>query len=155
MRTVDNGLIGLIGLARKAGRAELGEEAVTAAAHGHKARLILAAADAADNTLHRARALGEAGNAPVLLTGLTKEELGAAAGRQSCALLAITDVGLAAQAAKKLAREDQEGCGEAALALERRAEKALRRKREQRAKEKVRAARTRKPWAPPPKDGKT
>ena len=42
---MDNGLIGLLGLARKAGKAEVGEESVSIAAKAHKARLILLASD--------------------------------------------------------------------------------------------------------------
>jgi len=66
---MDDGLTGLIGLARKAGKAEVGEEPVTAAATAHKARLILLSSDAAENTAKRARRLGESGNCPVITPG--------------------------------------------------------------------------------------
>ncbi len=150
MIPMDNGLTGLLGLARKAGKAELGEESVTAAAHGHKARLILVASDAAENTRRRALTLGQAGNAPVLSPPLTKGELGRAVGRASCALLALTDVGLASSAAKKLAQLRPEEAGDVPALLERKAEKALRRKRAQRSREKAAQAKARKPWAAPP-----
>ena len=47
---MDNGLTGLMGLAKRAGKAELGEEPAAAAALSHKARVLLVAKDAADNT---------------------------------------------------------------------------------------------------------
>ena len=149
---MDNGLIGLIGLSRKAGKLELGEEPVTVAANGHKARLILLAADAAENTVRRARNLGERGNCPVLVTGLTKTQLGGAAGRSACALLAFTDVGLAAAAATRLSPGTPE-YAEVAERLSHKAAKTDRRRKAQREKEKARQAGARKPWAPPPPGG--
>ena len=47
-------LLNLIGLAKKAGKLEVGEEPVGAAARSKHARLILIASDAADNTRRRA-----------------------------------------------------------------------------------------------------
>ena len=93
---MDNGLIGLIGLARKAGKAEVGEESVSIAAKAHKARLILLASDAGEHTRRHGERLGEQGNCPALPLPLTKAELGGALGRGSCAILAFTDVGMAA-----------------------------------------------------------
>ena len=54
-------LLNLIGLAKKAGKLEVGEEPVGAAARSKHARLILIASDAADNTRRRALHFGEAG----------------------------------------------------------------------------------------------
>ena len=127
---MDNGLAGLIGLARKAGKVEVGEEPVSIAARTHKARLILFAADAAGNTRRRGESLAQTGNCPALTLPLTKTELGGAVGRESCAVLALTDVGLAAALTKKLTALDSETYGDAAEHLERKAQKALRRRRE-------------------------
>ena len=52
-------LLNLIGLAKKAGKLEVGEEPVGAAARSKHARLILIASDAADNTRRRARHFGD------------------------------------------------------------------------------------------------
>ena len=52
-------LLNLIGLAKKAGKLEVGEEPVGAAARSKHARLILIASDAADNTRRRALHFGE------------------------------------------------------------------------------------------------
>ena len=90
---MDNALR-LIGLARKGGRVEVGEEPVGAAARARKARLVVLAADAADNTLRRASHFALSAGVPVLQSPYTKGELGLSVGRSSCAMLAITDYGL-------------------------------------------------------------
>ena len=148
---MDNSLLGLIGLAHKAGRTQVGEEPVSIAARTHKARLILAASDSADNSLRKAQSLGEAGNCPFLTVPFTKAELGGAVGRGSCALMALTEVGFAASIVKKLAAEDPDTYGEAAQRLSGKAQKTYRRQKEKKAREKA----ARKPWAAPPKESKS
>lgn len=64
-------------------------------ARSKHARLILIASDAADNTRRRALHFGEAGECICLEIPPTKEDLGRALGRTSCALLALTDIGFA------------------------------------------------------------
>ena len=71
----------LLGLARKAGRLELGEEPVGAVCRARQAKLVLLAADAASNTYRRAAHFGEAGNVLWLELPFTKAELGLALGR--------------------------------------------------------------------------
>lgn len=151
---MDNGLTGLLGLCRKAGKAQVGEECAALAAKAHKARLILLSADAGESLLRLARRLEETGNCPVLSVPLTKAELGGAVGRASCAILAITDVGLANAAVKKLAADDPEGVAGIAQRLEYKAEKTLRRRRETRQREKAAQAEGRKPWTAPPQKKK-
>ena len=92
-----------LGLAKRAGRAELGEDGLSGAAAAGKARLVLLASDAAENSVRRARNFTEGSHAVVLSVPFTKEELGTACGRGSCAMLAITESGLALSAAEKLA----------------------------------------------------
>ena len=94
-------LLKLIGLAKKAGKLEVGEEPVGAAARSKHARLILIASDAAENTRRRAKHFGDAGECICLEIPATKEALGKALGRTSCALLALTDIGFAEAIAKK------------------------------------------------------
>ena len=98
--------------------------AVGAAARARKARLVVLAADAADNTLRRAAHFAQAGSAPAVQTPYTKGELGLAVGRSSCAMLALTDHGLAASFARKLAEADGEQYGDTAAALEEKAQRA-------------------------------
>ena len=125
---MDNGLIGLLGLAQKAGKLQTGEESVSTAAKGHKARLLLLSSDAGERTRRHAGQLSQEGNCPLLPVPLTRMELGGAVGRGECVLLAFTDVGLAAAAAKRLAQTDPEGCREVLERLEDKAEKTLRRR---------------------------
>ena len=145
---MDNALR-LIGLARKGGRVEVGEEPVGAAARARKARLVVLAADAADNTLRRAAHFAQAGAVPAVQSPYTKGELGLAVGRTSCAMLAITDYGLAAAFAQKLAAVDQEQYGDTAALLEEKAQRALQRQKEQRRHEKKMERAAAKPWAAP------
>ena len=142
---MENGLIGLLGIARKAGKAEAGEESVATAAKGHKARVLLLASDAGDRTRRHAETLSGEGNCPLLSVPLTKEELGGALGRGSCAILALTDVGLAAAAVKKLEAADPA----VRQRLEYKAQKTLRRRRETRQRERQAQAGQRKPWTAP------
>ena len=129
-------LLNLIGLAKKAGKLEAGEEPVGAAARARHARLILIASDAADNTRRRAKHFGDAGECICLEIPATKDELGRALGRTSCAMAALTDVGFAEAAAKKLAEADEAHYGEAARRLAIKAQRAAERRAELRQHEK-------------------
>lgn len=144
----------LLGLARKAGRIEVGEEPVGSSCRARKARVVLLAADAADNTLRRAQHFAEAGNTVCVQTPFAKGEIGMAVGRESCAMAALTDAGMAASFLKKLAAADPERYQEAADALDVKAQKVLQRQREQRQHEKNLAKGKQKPWAAPPKSGR-
>ena len=81
---MDN-VLHLLGIARKAGRVEVGEEPVGASARARQARLILVASDAADNSARRAAHFAQAGKAPWFRVPYTKGELGGTVGRASCA----------------------------------------------------------------------
>ena len=100
-------VLGMLGLAKKAGRLEVGEEPVGGAARAREARLILVAQDAADNTIRRVRHFADAGQCLWVKVPATKDELGRAVGRTSCAMVAVTDIGFAEAAAKKLAAVDE------------------------------------------------
>ena len=97
----------LIGLAQKAGRLAVGEEPTGAAARARDARLILVAADAAENSVRRVRHFADAGQCLWCRIGADKDALGRAVGRSSCAMLAVTDIGFAEAIAKKLAEGDE------------------------------------------------
>lgn len=94
--------LSMIGLAKKAGKIEIGEEPVGGAARSHKARLILVAIDASDNTWRRAEHFST-GKIDCVRVPFTKEQLGAVLGRSSCAIAAITDARLSASIMEKLA----------------------------------------------------
>ena len=84
-----------LALARKAGRAELGEEPVGAAARALHAHLILVAADASDHTWRRAKSFAAGTDQQTVRVPYTKDELGMAIGRTSLAMAAVTDAAMA------------------------------------------------------------
>ena len=84
-----------LSLIRKAGKIEAGEQPVLAALSGRRAVLLVYAADAARNTVHRAvRIAGENGIEAVQLA-CDKAALGRALGRPPLSLVAVTDSGMA------------------------------------------------------------
>lgn len=141
-------ILHLIGLARKAGKLEIGEEPVGASTRARKARLVLLAGDAAENSVRRARHFVAHGAAVLVETSYTKAELGDAVGRTSCAMLALTDAGLSAALVKGLAGADPERYGEAAALLEKRADKVRERQKEQLRHERKLQRSKKTPWAP-------
>lgn len=141
-------ILHLLGLAKKAGRLEIGEEPVGASCRSRQARLVLLAADAAPSTRRRAAHFGQAGDVLWLEIPFPKSELGFMLGRSSCAMLALTDAGFAAAAVEKLAAREPDRYGPAARQLRTQADRVLQRQREQRRKD-LRQGK-RKPWAPPP-----
>ena len=143
-------ILHLLGLAKKAGRLEIGEESAGAACRARQAKLLLLAADAAPNTRRRASHFSEAGNVLWLDTPFDKAQLGFILGRSSCAMLALTDAGFSAAVVEKLAARDPDQYGPAAQQLRARADRVLQRQREQRQHEKNLREGKKKPWAPPP-----
>ncbi|MBQ7255566.1 MAG: 50S ribosomal protein L7 [Oscillospiraceae bacterium] len=94
--------LGLLGLARKGSRIELGEEAAGGACRSSKARLLLLASDAGESVKHRAEYFVRSGKPPLLIAPYTKAELGSALGRPVCPIAALTDVSLALAFVKAL-----------------------------------------------------
>lgn len=148
-------ILHLLGVARKARLLEIGEEPVGAVCRARHARLVLLAQDAAPNTRRRCAHFGEAGNVLWLELPFTKEELGFHLGRGSCAMLALTDAGMAAAVADKLALRDPERYGPAAQQLREKADRTLQRQKERRQHEKNLRQGKHKPWAPPPEPKKS
>ena len=139
-------ILSMIGLAHKAGRVEIGEEPVGSAARAKKARIILVAGDAAAGSVRRAMAFAGTGNCLCLVIPTTKEELGRALGRTSCAMAAVTDIGFADAVAKKLAALEPEKFTGAAERMAIKAQRARERKLEQLAHERnVRTGKKRPP----------
>ena len=146
-------ILHLLGLAKKAGRLEIGEEPAGAACRARQAKLLLLAADAAPNTRRRASHFGETGNVLWLDAPFDKAQLGFILGCSSCAMLALTDAGFSAAVVEKLAARDPDQYGPAAQQLRARADRVLQRQREQRQHEKNLREGKKKPWAPPPPSG--
>ena len=91
-----------LSLARKAGKAELGEEPVGDMARTGKAYLIMVAADASDHTWRRAKAYAAGTEQQCVRLPFPKEELGMAVGRTSLAIAALTDAAMALALLKSL-----------------------------------------------------
>lgn len=121
-------VLSLLGLALRGGRLAVGEEPAALAAKAGQARLLLTASDASGNTLRRAEHLAEEGHCLHLTLPFAKAELGGALGRGSAAIAALTDLGLAAAAAERLAQLDPERYGEAAARMDLKRRRAAERK---------------------------
>ena len=122
-----------IALARKAGKAELGEEPVGAAARALHAHLIIVASDASDHTWRRAKSFAAGTKQQCIRVSYTKDEIGAAIGRQSLAIAAITDAAMAKAFVESLG--DPEKYGAALEVLAHRAERIRQRQVEAKAHE--------------------
>ena len=124
-------ILSMIGLAKKAGLVEIGEEPVGSAARAKHARVILVAGDAAASSVRRAYSFAQSGSCLCLTIDATKDQLGSALGRTSVAMVAVTDIGFAESIVKKLSAMDEERYGAAAEALHIKAKRAAERKAEQ------------------------
>ena len=96
-----------LSLARKAGKIELGEEPVGGAARSQHARLVMVAKDASDHTWRRAKSFVAGTNQACIRLHYTKDELGAAIGRQELAIAALTDPAMALAFLKALPDPDK------------------------------------------------
>ncbi len=132
----NNHILNMLGLALRAKRLEVGEEPVGAVCRARDCRLIIVARDAADNTFRRVRHFADAGQCLWISVPFTKDELGSAVGRTSCAMLAVTDIGFAEAIVKKLAAADPEKYTQTAEQLSVKAQRAAQRRREQQNHEK-------------------
>ena len=108
-QAVENKALNYLSLARKAGKAELGEEPVGAKARTGKAYLILVAQDASDHTWRRARSFAAGTEQQCLRMPCSKEEMGFAIGRTALAIAAITDPALALALVQALGQDEKHG----------------------------------------------
>ena len=117
-----------LALARKAGRVELGEEPVGAAARAQHARLVIVASDASDHTWRRSLSFVAGTEQLCLRVPFTKDQLGFIIGRQELAIAAFTDTALAMAFVKAL--PEQEKYAEQLEALQEQAKKQQQRQKE-------------------------
>ncbi|MBQ2943866.1 MAG: ribosomal L7Ae/L30e/S12e/Gadd45 family protein [Ruminococcus sp.] len=88
-------LLSLLGICRRAGRLVIGADPVREAVDTGKAFLVLCASDISQNTEKKIRATVEAkGNAEYRIIKRTKDEISFSLGK-TCAVLAIIDEGFA------------------------------------------------------------
>lgn len=97
---MNNGL-SMVGLATRAGKTVSGEFATEKSIKEGKAKVVIVAADASDNTKKLFSNKCEYYGVPIFITG-TKEELGAVTGNKTRASLAVTDIGLGKVIIEKL-----------------------------------------------------
>ena len=128
---MDNKALNYLGLARRGGLAELGEEPVGAAARAQKARLVLVAQDAGDHTWRRAKSFVAGTNQLCLKVPYTKAELGMAIGRTSLAIAAFTDPAMALAFVKALPQPEK--YSEELASLEERTRRVQQRQKEAKA----------------------
>ena len=97
-----------LGLCRRAGKLMIGEDGVSGAARSGQAVLIMVASDTADNTKKKAGNLSRWYGIPLVSLPWDKDALGELLDKRVCAILALTDKGLAEAFRQKLAaREGQ------------------------------------------------
>lgn len=128
--------LNLLGLMRKANAIAVGETNTGGALRAGKAKLLLLAADASDNARSRARGFTHGRDIVTVTLPFTKDEIAAHVGVSGCAMAAITDIGFANAFMKSLAAAVPEGYDESTAEIQRRFEKADRRKKEAAAHEK-------------------
>lgn len=125
-----------LGLIKKAGKLDIGEEPVGAACRAKKSSLVITACDAAPNSVRRATHFAEIGQVPSLSVPMGKEVLGQTLGRPPCAMVSINDIGFAATLVKKLSHSNPDVYDLIGLELEQKAAKGLQRQKEKHAHEK-------------------
>ena len=123
-----------LSLGRKAGRIELGEEPVGAAARAKKARLILVAGDAGDHTWRRAKSFVSGTEQICMKVPFTKDQLGQATGRTALAMAAFTDPAMALAFVKALGEPQK--YADILASLDKRTARIRQRQQEQKAHEK-------------------
>ena len=130
--------LGLLGIARKGGFVQIGEDPVSEVVASGHARLIILASDAADHTVRRAEGLAAQHTTPLVSIENDKASLGAVFGRSSVAMTAVTDIRLAVHILAAMddparyAEQSEAVRAKAALMAQRKAEKAGRRSKNNR-----------------------
>ncbi len=124
-------ILNYLSLARKGGKAELGEEPVGAITRAGKGYLVIVAGDASDHTWRRAKSFVAGTDQQCIRLKATKEAMGFAIGRQELAIAAITDVSLALAMVNSLGEPEKYKASLEVLTAK--AEKAKKRQAEARA----------------------
>ena len=117
-------LLGLLGLARRAGKLEIGEALTAETVTAGKARAIFLARDIGEAT--RRKVMRHEERIPVFTMPHDKETLGASLGFPGCAVCCLTDVGMARAAAEQLAPLSEANAAAAARVAEKEARIASR-----------------------------
>ena len=97
-----NKTLNYMGLAKKAGLLDTGEENTGSAVKFGKAKLVILASDASDNARRRATGFVSDSNTPLITVPFTKEDISSATGRAGCSMVVFNDIGFAASFTKSL-----------------------------------------------------
>ena len=127
---MDDKAMGLLGLMRRAGAIQIGEDNTGETVRAGRARLLLLAADAPENAVQRAERFSYGRRVLTVPLDYTRGELGHALGVSGCTMAAVTDIGFADALMSALKLQQPEKYGELADIMRQRQQKALRRKRE-------------------------
>ncbi len=148
--------LSLLGLASKAGKLAIGDEAVSGTIRHGKARLVVIASDAAANTKRRFELDPGENHCKRVEIPATKAELGGALGRSTCAVCALCDIGFAASFLRILTAAYPEDMELKALyeKVNTRSEEINAARREKRKEEKAAERAASKPWSSQPKQTK-
>ena len=122
--------LGLLGLMRRARAVEPGTDNACDAVRDGKAKLLILSADINDNARRKAENVSNGRRVLLQSVHYTRSELAAAFGLADCSMAAVTDIGFANALAKLLNAADPQRYGELAAELEKRNEKAVRRRKE-------------------------
>lgn len=106
---------GLLGLAFRAGKLAAGSDLVAEMVGAGKTRVLFLSADAGAAVKRDGAFLAQKARVPLMTLPCDKMALGRALGRPSCAICALSDIGFAASAAKKLAALSEENSAACAL----------------------------------------
>ena len=105
-----NKVLSYLGLATRAGRVVSGEFCVEKSVRQRRARLVLVSEDASENSRKNFRNLCTYYKVPLYISG-SREELGAACGKEARVSAAIEDEGLAMAAVRELKQRSGIGGG--------------------------------------------
>ncbi len=101
-------LLSLLGLSRRAGKMQIGFDPAKDAIETGKVSLLLVVSDISENTAKKIRAVAETKGVEVISIDRTRDELSSALGK-TCALVAITDEGFANKMRELIKSECNEG----------------------------------------------
>ena len=120
--------LNMLGLMRRANAIQIGEDKTGAAVKAGKAKLLLLAADASGNARRRAETFISGRNVQLVPLPFDKAELSERLGVNGCSMAAVTDLGFANAFVKLLLGLDSDSYCEIAQQVEKRFDKAERRK---------------------------
>ncbi len=127
---MEDKVLGLLGIMRRARAIEIGTDNACETIHAGRAKLLILSEDISDSARRKADIASSGRRVLLLPVHYRREQLAAALGVGDCAMAAMTDLGFANAFVKALSAADPERYGEAAAELEKRNEKAVRRRKE-------------------------